>query len=249
MGYFTAAFGTAAMMLIMMTLFSTLILWSASIARRMECQRKQVEALQAQDCANLQAIFNVVNVGMLLIDESGAVRRVNNTISRWIGRDLSSHLGFQPGGLVGCIHAVNDPSDCGKTPHCALCPIRNTLESVLRTKQPVHDVESLATLAVDGKEVQLWLEASADPLILDGRRHVVLSLNDITARKRMEVELRRSRDELEERVRERTAEILAGQSGACSGNCRKEEGRSVREGRTASGSTKFSTPCRFTWCC
>jgi light-regulated signal transduction histidine kinase (bacteriophytochrome) len=67
---------------------------------------------------------------------------------------------------------------------------------VLRTGEPVHDVEAAATLVLEGKEVKFWLEASADPLLMDGRRHVVLALNDITARKRVEESLQRTAEEL-----------------------------------------------------
>ena len=51
--------------------------------------------------AQLQAVFDVVNVGMLLVDEQGVVKRVNNTVSRWVGRDLSAVNGAQPGDLLG----------------------------------------------------------------------------------------------------------------------------------------------------
>jgi PAS domain S-box-containing protein len=158
--------------------------------------RKRAEMAQSREKANLQAIFDVVNVGMLLIDEAGSVRRVNDTVSRWLGKDLAAHLGLQPGGLVGCVHAINDPSRCGQTPHCELCPVRQTFESVLRDGEPIHDVESVATLVIDGKEVLFWVEASADPLLLDGRRYVVLALSDITARKRVEESLQRTAEEL-----------------------------------------------------
>jgi signal transduction histidine kinase len=196
MGHFTAHFGTALMMLIMMTLFSALILWSASLSRRLERARMRAEHLQAQERANLQSIFDVVNVGMLLIDESGAVRRVNNTVSRWFGKNFDHYIGVQPGELVGCIHAITDPAGCGHTAHCNACPIRNTFESVFRTGESVHDVESEARVSLDGKEIGLWLEASADPLLLDGRRHVVMALNNISARKQIEHSLQRTTEEL-----------------------------------------------------
>ena len=118
-------------------------------------------------------------------------------VSRWVGKDLSAGGGAQPGDLAGCIHALASPAGCGHTPHCASCPIRNTFESVLRSGQAIHDVETEATLSIEGNEARLWLEASADPLIIDGKRHVILALNNITARKRAEEELRRSKEQLD----------------------------------------------------
>jgi PAS domain S-box-containing protein len=158
--------------------------------------RKRAEEALARERANLQAIFGVVNVGMLLIDEEGVVRRVNDTVSRWVGKELSTCCAMQPGDFVGCVHALTDPAGCGHTSHCAVCPIRNTFESVLRTREPIHDIGAEAVLSIDGKEVRLWLEASADPLMLDGKPHVVLSLNNITARKQAETTLRHTADEL-----------------------------------------------------
>ena len=92
---------------------------------------------------------------------------------------------------MGCVYAVADPKGCGHTEHCGTCRIRNTLETVLRTGQPVHGVEAESTLLLDRKEVRLWLEVTPTPD--PGRQeHVILALNNITARKRAEELLRRS---------------------------------------------------------
>ena len=50
------------------------------------------------------------------------------------------------------------------------------------TGQSVHDVQAQATLTVGGKDVSLWLRVRADPLMLNGKPHVV-ALNNITERK------------------------------------------------------------------
>ena len=116
--------------------------------------------------AQLRAVFDVVNVGMLLIDEHGVVQRVNNTISRWLGRDVLASGGNQPGDILGCVHALGDSGGCGLTDHCPACPIRNAFQSVLRSGQPVHDVETDSTFAVDGKQLHLWLEVQRRSRVL-----------------------------------------------------------------------------------
>lgn len=152
-------------------------------------ERKRVEEQLESERGNLQMMFNAVNVGMLLMGEDGSTRQVNNVVAQWTGKTPSEVHGFQPGDVLGCIHVANDPGTCGRTPQCSACSIRNTFESVLRSGQPVHNVEAEATLLLNGKEAQLWLELSADPLVIDGKQHAILALNDITTRKRAETEL------------------------------------------------------------
>jgi two-component system CheB/CheR fusion protein len=170
-------------------------------------ERRRIEQALREERGNLQTIFDVANVGLLLIDEAGVVKRVNDTVSRWVGKDLSACLGSQPGDIVGCIHALADIGGCGHTSHCTACRIRQTFESALQSGRPVHNVEAPATFSIDGKEVNLWLEVSADPLVVGDQRHVILALNNITERKKAEAELLESRANLEVRVKERTADL------------------------------------------
>jgi PAS domain S-box-containing protein len=142
----------------------------------------QLEAVNAQ----LEAVFNVVNVGMLLVSDVGVVKRINNTLSRWVGKHLPAIGDCQPGDIIGCVHAILAPDGCGTTEHCRGCPIRNAFESVLRSGQPVHDIETEAVVSIDGRERRLWLEVSADPVVLEGRRNAILAMSNITARKQAE---------------------------------------------------------------
>jgi PAS domain S-box-containing protein len=149
-----------------------------------EQRTAQLEAANAQ----LQALFDVANVGILLLDESGVVTRVNRTLTRWVGKDLTASGDLQPGDVVGCVHALAAPQGCGTTERCRGCPIRNAFESVLKTGRPVHDVETETVISAGGVEHRLWLEVSADPVVLGGNRNVILAMNNVTARKRAEAE-------------------------------------------------------------
>jgi PAS domain S-box-containing protein len=120
--------------------------------------------------------------------------RINNTVARWVGKDLTAGLGRQPGDILGCIHAITESKGCGYAAQCPDCPIRSAFTSAMRSGEPVHGVETEVCLSLGGDKVHLWLEVSADPLELDGQRHVILAMNNITARKQAEEALRRHRE-------------------------------------------------------
>lgn len=151
------------------------------------------EAL-VKERANLQAIFDVANVGLLLVDANGTVKRVNHTLSRWVGRDFVQDEDLQPGDFVGCIHSVAGAAGCGNSSQCHSCRIRKALESTLRTGEPMHDLDVKSTFVVGGREARLWFEVSVDPLDLDGARHAILAMNDITERRTTEEALRESEE-------------------------------------------------------
>ena len=160
-------------------------------------ERKAAEEAISLERANLQAVMDVANFGLMLLDGHGTVKRLNATLSRWSGMVSPIGADSRPGDLVGCIHALSSRQGCGHTEHCGACAIRSTFESVLRTGAPVHNVETRAALLVDGREVDLWLEISADPLVLDGKPHVVLGMANITDRKQSGEALQREKNRLE----------------------------------------------------
>ncbi len=173
-------------------------------------ERRRAEKRLGEERANLQKIFSVVNVGLLLVDENGVVKRINRTAAGWIGRDNTGVPdGKQPGDILGCFHALSDPAGCGHTSHCRSCAIRRTFEDVLRSGDAIHGVETEAVLTVAAQPVRLWLDVSADPLVIEEKKHVVFSLNDITKRKEAEAVLQRDKLTLEQLVRDKTDELLA----------------------------------------
>ncbi len=161
-------------------------------------ERKRLQGVLDRKQRNLEAIFDAVPVGMMLVDENTLVKRVNNVIAKLVHKDYSEIINAQPGDGLNCIHASEDAGGCGHSSACSACPICNTVENVLRSGQAVYRVEVQPTLLIDGEEVRPWFEVGAEPAFIDGRKHVVLAIHDIADRKQAEEEQRRTKEEAEE---------------------------------------------------
>lgn len=138
---------------------------------------------------NLEKIFNAAPVGMLLLDEHANVLQINDVVKKMVSMDTVIDGTQQPGNILCCIHSVEDPKGCGYGETCANCPFRQTIMKVIKEGHSFHDVEILAKLTLDGKEVSCWLSVSAEPVNMNGKRRVVVAMNNITARKQAEQQL------------------------------------------------------------
>ncbi|MBW8038806.1 MAG: response regulator [Planctomycetes bacterium] len=151
-----------------------------------------------QERKNLEAVFDAAPAGMMLIDENMIVKQVNNVIAKLVGKDASEIINSRPGEGLNCIHSHDDPEGCGHGEFCRQCPIRNAAEGVLSSGRAVYGLQIQPTFLVDGNQVSPWLEVGVALTHLDGKKHVVMAMNNITPRKQAEQALRQAKEEAEE---------------------------------------------------
>ena len=152
-------------------------------------QSKESEAALRESREHLEVIFEASPVGLMLIDESAVVTKINNVAARLVDKTVSEMTGVQPGDALGCIHVADDPKGCGKGPMCASCPLRGGIESVFTSGQPTRGLEVLTTLTINAEQIAVWIEINAEPMTTDGRKYVLVSVANITDRKRAEKQL------------------------------------------------------------
>ncbi len=165
-------------------------------------ERKQLYETLERKQRNLEAIFDAAPLGMMLVDEQGIVKRVNDVLAKLVHRDFSEIINKHPGEGMGCIHVSDNTHECGHSHFCSVCPIRKTFKGVFGSWKAARGIEVEAALLIDGQEVNPWLEVNAEPTYIDGSKHVVLSIQDITKRKNAESELEQVNRQLEATIEE-----------------------------------------------
>jgi len=149
--------------------------------------KEMQEALEKKQ-KNLEAIFDAAPCCMLLIDENMIVARANDTIKKWVHKEYRQIVNKKLSNVLGCINrdCKNNGREYGAL--CHGCRLYESITSVLDSGKPIYDVEARMTLDINKKRITPWLRISAKPVTMDGCKHVVVVINDITENKKMQRE-------------------------------------------------------------
>ncbi len=204
--WYGGAFGAAALVVTTVALFGTLTSWTARTLERLDADRTQ--AMQAEKAHSrarelerrrIRAVLDVLPVGVIITQRDGRVTDVNEVSRRNWGDDLEWSPSMNPR-TAGRIRwsSTGNPAIAGTW---GLSRAVRTGES---TWAEELDVEH------PGGQSETILNYSTPVRDEDGTIVAGVSVNvDITARRRAERDLVALKEELEERVRLRTAELDA----------------------------------------
>ena len=155
-------------------------------------QRLYAEERLQWEHDNLNAILSSSPVGMLVIDENEQVVTANPSACRLFNLDLHQIQQRRCGDFVGCINSSENEKVCSYSAMCHACDILASIRSALLSQQNIHDQESEIIDQSHEGISPIWVQYSIEPLILNGKKHIILSLNDITQRKLAEEATRKT---------------------------------------------------------
>jgi PAS domain S-box-containing protein len=152
--------------------------------------RKQAEeALQERE-EQLATVYEHAPLIMLLLDGDCRIRRANKLAVQFTGNEASDLIGSHAGIALNCLNALDDPRGCGFGRRCQDCTVRRTVVDTFANGRSHHQVEASLPFAIDGKtEVVTFLLCTAR-LLVQGEPQVLVTIQDISERKRMEEALR-----------------------------------------------------------
>jgi PAS domain S-box-containing protein len=142
--------------------------------------------------AELAVIYSHAPVVFLVVDEDLRVEKVNETAARFAGRPESEMLGLRPGGAIGCLNSLADPGGCGYGPACGTCVVRQAVLDTVRNGNRHDNIEAWLWVGTGPDVEHRCLLVFTAPLETHGKRKALVSVLDITCRKRAEEDLRTS---------------------------------------------------------
>ncbi|MGC4000869.1 MAG: response regulator [Anaeromyxobacter sp.] len=148
--------------------------------------RAHADAVEHQR-GHLQAVFDSIRVGLLLVGPDRTVVGVNQAALALSGLTRAEIEGRFAPVLLGCTH----PGPAAGVAGCAGCELGQAVEQARERGEAVRGRELRATFPRAGKSSDHWLELGAVPVELEAR-HALVTIADITDRKRLEQQLLQS---------------------------------------------------------
>ena len=114
----------------------------------------------------------------------------NSVLGEIVSRQPGQIIKHRAGAGLGCVHSLENEKGCGFAKICSQCALRKGITGILTSGTSIRKAEIQANLLINGHDQRLWLSVSAEPVLLNGHKHVIVAVDDITARKAVEEELR-----------------------------------------------------------
>jgi len=151
-----------------------------AIAERTTENELAAEIAIAGNSPVINGLLQSVSGLLAILNEHRQIVALNDSFLTMIGIDTPAEaLGLRPGEAVKCIHALEEPAGCGTTKFCSTCGAAIAIVSSIGTDRPVERICALT--AYKGQQtvdISLWVRSQ--PITIEGKRLLLLFLQDIT---------------------------------------------------------------------
>ncbi len=121
----------------------------------------------------------------LIVNKERQLVYANSHLIKFLDiRDIQIPLGQRFGNLIDCIHAKEEPNGCGTSKSCRFCGIVNAILQSQSLNRPIVKEARVTSLA-NGTITPYELKIKASPLIFHGEEYTIISISDISDKKRL----------------------------------------------------------------
>jgi hypothetical protein len=129
--------------------------------------------------SDLLALLDALPSPAFIADADVTVLEANRSARKWLGDGVGAQLGQPLGNVIQCIFPRDSRGDCGTTEFCSACALRRSIQTAV-SGQPAPCRLAHMIVGPAGKSEDHWFQVSASPLTLEGRKLVLVVLEDAT---------------------------------------------------------------------
>ncbi|GAB6095219.1 PAS domain-containing sensor histidine kinase [Desulfatiferula olefinivorans] len=134
----------------------------------------------------MTGLLRIISGLIAVLDEHRQIVAVNDAFLDFLGiANPAETLGLRPGEAVGCVYADLEPGGCGTSQYCSTCGAAIAIVSSLGLNEPVERTCALRIRQND-EPMDLALSVRSQPVDIEGRRFLLLFLQDITRRQQQD---------------------------------------------------------------
>ncbi len=136
----------------------------------------------------LMLTFEALPVGIIIVDDERKIRQTNKVLKKMLHLKEDDIIGKRFGDGLFCKNSLE--RGCGFGSGCSLCEIWASLKLVMSTDSPCKGVILQHSFYINGKFFAPWLKVNFLPIVINGIKHAILVMDDITEIIQQEKELR-----------------------------------------------------------
>jgi len=148
-------------------------------------QRAEVKELAAEiayvnSYPVMTGLLDSIGGLLAILNEHRQLIALNDPLLKALGViDPQKALGLRPGEALHCVYAEEGPGGCGTSKLCSSCGAAIAIVASLKDDAQVERICALQAVR-DGKQVDIVLNVKSCPLRIEGKRFILLFLQDIT---------------------------------------------------------------------
>lgn len=149
----------------------------------------------------LLRLFDSIPSLLFIVDSDVRIFHLNSAAEKALGAVRDAVLMKRGGEALRCILSTDSPEGCGRSAYCSDCVIRNSVGRAF-VGESVYRETTRMELRTDEKIEEIHMLVTANPFDYEGKKFVLLALEDVTKEKRYEEALSQRAAELEAANRE-----------------------------------------------
>ena len=143
----------------------------------------------------LNSVLENINSAIFIVNKEVKIYSINNSCSIIFNKPAEKMIGELCGNAIGCIFTVDYKKECGETPVCSDCILRNSILKSFTEKIPTYKQILDRKFEIGGNSIEKIFQFTTKYIFYNNQEMVLIIIDDITELEKQKRHLREINDE------------------------------------------------------